>query len=236
VNTRFIFLVRHGQNDHSTPPPDEYGGGLTSIGRQQATATADRLASLLSVHRSETHANEGLPPAGEPDIIRTSTLRRARQTAEVIASRFSSAAVDVSPVLEECIPFLPDSYLIWRYSQTSSENIPAPQDSQLNFWHALIPKNADWRWVEAGLLRSKQAYLKYFVPAQSEHQVEIIVSHGNMIRYLLCCALGVPERFWVNLDIRNCGISEVRIDTQGNCRVYSHNDTGHLPVALQTFI
>ena len=86
------------------------------------------------------------------------------------------------------------------------------------------------------MVRAKRCFTKYFLPARSDQEVEIIVSHGNMIRYLICRAMGVPARCWVDLDIRNCSIAEVRISVDGGRRVYSHNDTGHLPVHLHTFI
>ncbi len=236
VSTRYIFLVRHGQNDHTSPPPDRSGGGLTAIGRQQAAATAERLAALLSPLRNETPANEGLPPAGAPGCIHTSTLRRARQTAEIIGARFLDTPLEISQDLEECIPYLPQKYLKWRRSLPETEDVPVPDTTDLAFWHSRIPAHASWAWVESGVVRAKRCFTKYFLPARSAPEVEIIVSHGNMIRYLICRAMGVPARCWVDLDIRNCGIAEVRINALQGCRVYSHNDTGHLPVHLHTFI
>ncbi|MBD1847690.1 hypothetical protein H6F89_30715 [Cyanobacteria bacterium FACHB-63] len=55
-----------------------------------------------------------------------------------------------------------------------------------------------------------------------------------MIGSLLCRVLHLPIELWSSLDMYNCAISEVRIDTNETIRLLSFNDAGHLPYAIRT--
>ncbi|QYO67907.1 histidine phosphatase family protein [Leptolyngbya sp. 7M] len=67
-------------------------------------------------------------------------------------------------------------------------------------------------------------------------QHEIIVCHGNLIRYLACRAMEISPEVWANLDHHNCGISEILIKEDNQTVLISHNDTGHLPYSMRTFV
>lgn len=63
---------------------------------------------------------------------------------------------------------------------------------------------------------------------------ELIVAHGNLIRYLICRVLGASPRAWASMRINNCGLSEVVVESDGSLTLASYNDTGHLPPRLVT--
>jgi broad specificity phosphatase PhoE len=69
-------------------------------------------------------------------------------------------------------------------------------------------------------------------PSRTRH--EIVVCHGNLIRALVCRALGVRLTAWFGMDIHNAGITVIRIRGDGQIRIISFNDTGHLPPRLVT--
>ena len=70
---RTVILLRHGQQDESTP---DGSGGLTEIGLRQAALAAERLSV-------------------EPiDRIVSSGLRRASQTAQAVARHHASVKVE----------------------------------------------------------------------------------------------------------------------------------------------
>ncbi|HEX2621784.1 MAG TPA: histidine phosphatase family protein, partial [Phototrophicaceae bacterium] len=80
-----------------------------------------------------------------------------------------------------------------------------------------------------------QAYQEYFRPGPGDEDCyELIVCHGNVIRYFVSRVLRLDEDGWSNMLINNCGISRILIDTDGQMFLVSHNDIGHLPHELRT--
>jgi len=217
---RYLYLVRHGQKDHTQDGLDTLGGGLTALGREQAEFTAQRLA--------------GLPI----NMIHTSSLRRAAQTAGIIALHFPEAPVKPARVLWECIPFMPKKFVQW-YQEHAAElesgkaRIPHPYLQWLNIFPHTIP----FEKIEAGFRQAERAYARYFKPVRGANdRHEMIICHGNLIRYFVARALGAPPESWVHSDIANCGLSEVIVASDGTTMLIAHNDTGHLPDGKRTFL
>ncbi len=80
------------------------------------------------------------------------------------------------------------------------------------------------------------AFARYFQPSHdAADRHEVIVCHGNLIRYFVCRTLQVTLDAWVNMDTHNCGMSTIQIQPDGECLLLSFNDVGHLPAHLLTF-
>lgn len=74
---------------------------------------------------------------------------------------------------------------------------------------------------------------RFFCPLpRSRH--ELLVCHGNLIRALVCRALGARISAWRKMDTHNGGITRLVIRKNGSIRVVSFNDTGHLRGRLLT--
>jgi broad specificity phosphatase PhoE len=86
--------------------------------------------------------------------------------------------------------------------------------------------------LEAGEKRALAAFEK-FLSARTRLTNEIIVSHGNVIRYWTARVLGCSDR-WFRLRTHNCGVTELEINSAGSMWVVSYNDVGHLPAHLIT--
>ena len=67
--TRVLYLIRHGYHERENPHQDDLGGGLTSIGVEQAKLAAQRFSKLPIT------------------AIHSSTKRRAAETADIIAQK-----------------------------------------------------------------------------------------------------------------------------------------------------
>lgn len=143
------------------------------------------------------------------EIIHCSTLRRAMETADIIRRVRPRVPLRYAHVLRESIPILPR-----RRGRISRD---------------LRPEDI----ARAGA-RAEQALVRYFRPSRGPDRHELIVAHGNLIRYLVCRVLGVSPRAWADLGSHNCGVSMVLIRGDGNCSLVSYNDTGHLPPRLVT--
>ena len=197
---RTIFLIRHGDYrldeikklDRNLTLEQHYElhtkeGGLTPIGKKQAEQTAKRFSSL------------------QIDAIHCSSLRRAVETAKIIAEQFPGIKIQRSKLLWECVPSIPKKFIQHEHFRYISEN-------DVDQWK----RQAD------------EAFDRYFKSTRRSDKHEIIVSHANLIRYLICRALDVQPDVWFNMIIDNCGISEIRIEPGNRIMLVSINDVGHL--------
>ncbi len=76
-------------------------------------------------------------------------------------------------------------------------------------------------------VRFDEAYATFFSPARVDSS-ELLVCHGNLIRYLVARALDVPLRTWTRFVSNHCGITRILV-RDGRVRVVSYNETAHLP-------
>ncbi len=188
--TRTVYLVRHGNYDEGADVKD--GGGLTPLGLAQARLVAARLAGMPVTFTA----------------LHTSTLTRARQTAEVIHASLPSLPVQPTDLLRECTP------RSLRPTGAGHED-PAEQDAaekQLN-----------------------EAYARFFGPATAGHDEQaILVCHGNVIRWLTCRALGVDTRAWLAMSVAHCSLTVIQIRADGSTKILAVGDIGHVPPNLQS--
>lgn len=144
----------------------------------------------------------------EVSAIWSSTLLRAQETATIVAKKQPRARLKRSKLLCEVVPTTLPKRLARRF---------------------LI----DVRNVTRDRERADRAYDALFRPARTE-RTEIVVCHGNLIRYLVCRALGIAPKLWMRLDSTHCGLTEFRVLPRGVVRVVRYNDVGHIPAALRT--
>ncbi|HEX8728116.1 MAG TPA: histidine phosphatase family protein [Ktedonobacterales bacterium] len=152
--------------------------------------------------------------AGLPiSVIHCSTLQRARESAAIIAERFPGVETRYSPLLCECVASVPP--LIKEYLE---ERVPAQE-------------------LAEGAIQARAAWETYFQPPDGAEDVsEIIVSSGNLIGYLVGQALGAHADAWMRSDIQHCGLTEITIRAPRGPLLLRHNDIGHLPPEMRTFV
>jgi serine/threonine-protein phosphatase PGAM5 len=139
--------------------------------------------------------------------LNSSTMTRARQTALVIGEDFPDLTLKKSKLIRECTP------ATWR------EDIMAETDPDA---------------VEACEGRLEEAFAQYFVPSPNGDRHDIIVCHGNVIRYFVTKVLGVDTLSWLRMAIGNCSLTVVRIKPDGSMKLLTYSDVGHLPPNMQT--
>jgi len=215
MSQRHIYVVRHGQRLTGNGT-DRLGLGITETGKIQAEFTGERV-SLIPVNN-----------------IHYSTLRRAAETAKIIAKYIPNTRMQGSQLLWECIPYLPGDFITWYTANRNRINqdqitTPLQMATWLNLWTPETP----WDLVEKGFAQAQQAWTHFFRPSKDERH-EVLVCHGNILRYFMVRALQAPLETWINAEINNCGISEFAVNPGGEVTLISHNDTGHLPVPIRT--
>lgn len=148
------------------------------------------------------------------DAISASPLTRARETAEVIAAQLGGAGaaapqIAIDPDLAECTP------------PTRRADIMAkerPED--------LAACSAQLDRLAARLLVP--------APAAGGDRRELVVAHGNVIRWLVTRSLAVDPAAWLGMSIGHASITVLAIDGKGMVRVLAVGDVGHLSPGLQT--
>jgi len=236
--TRHILLVRHGQYDETYKEDDKRR--LTPLGRKQAEMTGLRLSLLhrgglggMAAWTAEAGANadeEDEPKFVGPCTIKAvhvSDMTRAKETADLIARHLPDAVArpEPDPLLNEALP---------------APMIPARPD---------VP-NAVKEVDEEGE-RIERAFRKYVYRSSPpdyndggqratdgeppKHEFEVIVGHGNVIRYFVCRALQLPPEAWLRMAVFNCSLTYIMVHPNGYVSVRCIGDTGHLPYDDTTF-
>jgi serine/threonine-protein phosphatase PGAM5 len=144
----------------------------------------------------------------EFNSLTSSTMTRARQTAMIINEDFPKLSLQQSLLIRECTP------PTWR------EDIMADESkTDLN------------ECVE----NLEKAFKEYFIPSTDEmDKHDIIVCHGNVIRYFVTKVLNVDTMAWLQMTIGNCSLTIIKIKPDGSMKLVSFNDVGHIPPNLQT--
>jgi serine/threonine-protein phosphatase PGAM5 len=146
--------------------------------------------------------------AGMPvrfDSLYVSPLQRARDTAASISVDFPGRAFEVVGDLEECTP------------PTRRTEITKDEKAE------------DLARCKAQLDR---LFDQYFKPAAVHERTDMMVCHGNVIRYLITRALGVDTAAWLEMSVRHASITLVRVEADGRFKVISAGDSGHIPASM----
>lgn len=191
TGVRTLYLIRHGLYDQDDPRDADVGKALVPLGREQAALAGARLAAL-PVKFAALH---------------TSTMTRARETAEIIG-----AALQMTPQpsvdLRECTPPTRRGDIMARLRAGEGDSCA---------------------------VQIERAFARYFTPSPQADTSEILVCHGNVIRYCVVLALDVDPLAWLGMNIGNCSLTVIQVNPDGSMRLVSYGDVGHIPPAKQTY-
>lgn len=153
------------------------------------------------------------------NVVHSSTMSRALQTAKIITDNFYGVEIKPTDLLRECVP-----------------SVPQRLEAQLTEYARFAP-DFNLGDVIMHRMQADEAYDYFFQPitnhlAGDSH--ELLVCHGNILRYMLCRVLGTAPDAWANLYILHCGISIVRVDEDALRTLMSHNSTEHIPTKFRT--
>ena len=141
-------------------------------------------------------------------VVHHSNMPRARETALRIVDQLPPLPLRSTRLLREGIPNIAPHF---------AAPFRPPRSEQL-----------------ATKARMDRAFERFFRPCRSERR-ELLVAHGNVIRYLVRRALGDTSHRWWQLEIQQCSLSIVEVSLE-RCALVSFNDVGHLPARMQTFV
>jgi broad specificity phosphatase PhoE len=158
------------------------------------------------------------------DGFRAGLTARGREQARCTAERLSSVgatsihsstigrAMETAEIIGKAFPHIPlrPSRLLWEVHPLGRATVVAK-----------MARRAD------------RAFRGFVRPALHQDCVDIVVSHGNLIRSLVCRILGVGPESWSSLGTSHCGITQVGIDGT-RVQIVCYNETRHLPDPLRT--
>ena len=139
----------------------------------------------------------------------SSTMTRAIQTSQVIYNDFPEIRFEQSDLIRECTP------PTWRedvMAETKADEV-----------------------VEC-VNNLEEAFNNYFIPSPDDNdRNDVIVCHGNVIRYFVTKVLKVDTMSWLQMSISNCSLTIIRILPNGNMKLDAFSDYGHIPENMRTF-
>ncbi|XP_060077034.1 serine/threonine-protein phosphatase PGAM5, mitochondrial-like [Ylistrum balloti] len=186
--TRHLLLIRHGQ--YNTDGEDDSQRYLTELGRKQAEYTGQRLKDL------------GLSYT----ILLSSTMTRAKETADIIQKFFPDVPRKETDMLRE--------------------GAPIPPEPPVDHWR---PEKQ--QFLEDGA-RIEGAYKNLFHRADASQKTdshEIVVCHANVIRYFACRALQFPPEAWLRISLNHASITWITIRPSGRVSIRHLGESGFMP-------
>lgn len=204
-----LFLIRHGETEFSTQL--RYSGWgdpeLTERGRTQAQRSAIRLKELLD--------------GREVAAIMSSPLSRAKETAQIIQEKLGDAELQEAEALKE-LNFGTWEGLTFAQART--------QDPQLH--EQWVENPADSAPPEGESIRELYQRVRSWRNGLNRHysgKTLVVVSHVNVIKAVVCQALGIGPGAVNRFFLDPAGISEIEFyPPSTRACVRRVNETGHL--------
>lgn len=202
-----LILIRHGQTEGNlrrllvgrTDMP------LDAVGRAQAAATAAFAAASY-----------------QPDLVISSPLVRARDTADEIGRRLG-LSVEIEPGLVE-LDF--GDVEGWAIEEALTHH---PHMAEV----LLDPNGDDYSWPNGEMLgdfHSRVAECFRLLADRYRGHHVIVVTHGGVIGSYYAQLDGRNPNDFTGYHFDNCGVTRVEI-VDGEASVLEANLTGHLPLA-----
>ena len=66
-------------------------------------------------------------------------------------------------------------------------------------------------------------------------EIDILVCHGNVIRYFMCRGLQVTPDAWLRFGIHNGSISVLNMGPSGRVSVRTYGEAGYMPKEKMTY-
>lgn len=141
--------------------------------------------------------------------LQASAMTRARQTGAIIAPHFPNLELQILRDIRECT--------MTTRRQDIMDRLEPGEAAECEE-------------------RLEQAWQRLFVPATAasdEH--DIVVCHGNVIRWFVTKALGVDQTAWLGMSVANCSLTTIQVRADGSFKILGVGDSGHIPDPMTTY-
>jgi serine/threonine-protein phosphatase PGAM5 len=83
--------------------------------------------------------------------------------------------------------------------------------------------------------RLNEAFTQFFVPSKRPARSDVLVCHGNVIRYFVMKALGVNTKAFLGMSVAHASLTVIRVRADGSMTVLAVGDVGHIPPNMQSW-
>lgn len=177
--------------------------------------------SLILLRHAEYHSGVGaglnLTSLGKKQARRSANML-ARESIDTVWTSTLLRAMETANIVCDALSLPPA-----KTSALLREGFPTQ-------YHGL---DVDDSQVAEDRARADRAFAKFFRPSKRD-KTELLVCHGNVIRYFVACALRAKPETWTRFITNNCGITRILIRPTGAVRVVSYNECEHLRPHLLT--
>jgi serine/threonine-protein phosphatase PGAM5 len=196
VPSTLLYLVRHAEQRHCAAG-DDPDGGLSGLGEQQAALLGRRLADVPF------------------DVLRHSPLRRAQETARILAGYLPGVPVSCCELLRDRtpVPSADQATAIPARYRSFLDGVPAAERD---------PGGAHL-----------SAAVEQLASTGAEDRCELLVTHNFVIGWFVRHALDAPAWRWIGLNQFSCALTVIQVTAGLPPMQISFNDLGHLPVDLR---
>jgi len=143
-----------------------------------------------------------------------STMTRATETGNIIYEELGNPEIPI------------------ERSDLIREGAPIEPDPPLDTWN---PDPKDFFLEGARIETGFRQFMHRAEPEQKEDSVEVIVCHGNVIRYFVCRALQLPPSAWLRMSLRHGSMTVLTLRPTGRVSIKSLGDTGYMPPGKLSF-
>lgn len=148
------------------------------------------------------------------DQLIISTKVRAHQTGTIIGESLPTIPQKLCSLLEEGSPY---------------PVVPSRAELETYEWNLMT--FADNPRIEAAFRK----YIHRADVSQEKDSYDLLVCHGNVIRYFVCRALQFPPEGWLRMSVANCGVTWISIRPNGRVSLRGLGDVGHFPKEMITY-
>ena len=143
-----------------------------------------------------------------------STMTRAQETGNIIYRELDNTDIPIEK------------------SDLIREGAPIEPDPPLETWN---PDPKDFFIEGARIETGFREFMHRADIKQEKDSVEVLVCHGNVIRYFVCRALQLSPNAWLRMSVRHGSMTVLTFCPSGRVSLKSLGDTGYMPPEKLSF-
>lgn len=143
-----------------------------------------------------------------------STMTRAQETGNIIYKELGNPDIPI------------------ENTDLIREGAPIEPDPPLETWN---PDPKDFFVEGARIETGFREFMHRANSQQEKDSVEVLVCHGNVIRYFVCRALQLAPNAWLRMSVRHGSMTVLTLRPSGRVSLKSLGDTGYMPPEKLSF-
>mmetsp|Transcript_6178 Transcript_6178/g.9695 ORF Transcript_6178/g.9695 Transcript_6178/m.9695 type:complete len:277 (-) Transcript_6178:721-1551(-) len=211
--SRHVIMIRHGQYSYVSKDLFPCGSEESRIkwdSENKLTQLGQEQARLTGKRLADLFQAKGI------DALWYSDQKRATETANIIHEELKNHEIKPNMHMDQML-------------REGNPIKPVPGSPGYE------PSSESIRQDGARIEAAFRKHIHRAPLSQKKDTYEVLVCHGNVIRYFVCKSLQMNPEAWLRLAVYNCGITTIRITHNGKVSISNVGDTGHIPPEKVTY-